>query len=145
MSVDPIPPMDMIRELRLRQWARQNFVPEMARQMTWHPVVLDEMHRRDLELLSPQINASAEHVVTKSFDVASVSTLMNQSVDYQEVSYHDFGGEAYGDSGSSFVPLAPTETWELHPGSKELPRPHIGLRTSDSLASVEVSDGQATV
>jgi hypothetical protein len=44
--------MDFVRELRLRQWARQNFVPAESRKMSWHPVVLDEMMRRDLELLN---------------------------------------------------------------------------------------------
>lgn len=44
--------MDFVRELRLRQWARQHFVPAESRKSSWHPVVLDEMTRRDLELLN---------------------------------------------------------------------------------------------
>jgi hypothetical protein len=42
--------IDFVRELRLRQWARQNFVPGEQRKSTWHPVVLDEMRNRDREL-----------------------------------------------------------------------------------------------
>lgn len=42
--------MDLIRELRLRQWARRNYVPENARSADWHPVVLNEMRRRDEEI-----------------------------------------------------------------------------------------------
>ena len=42
--------IDLVRELRLRQWARQNFVPQQQRKATWHPVVLDEMQNRDREL-----------------------------------------------------------------------------------------------
>lgn len=42
--------IDLIRELRLRQWARTNYVPAPQRVNTWHPVVLDEMRRRDEEL-----------------------------------------------------------------------------------------------
>lgn len=42
--------IDLVRELRLRQWARQHFVPQEQRKVTWHPVVLDEMQNRDREL-----------------------------------------------------------------------------------------------
>jgi hypothetical protein len=42
--------IDLIRELRLRQWARTHYVPEATRPDDWHPVVLDEMRRRDEEL-----------------------------------------------------------------------------------------------
>jgi hypothetical protein len=42
--------IDLIRELRLRQWARTHYVPAQQRVTSWHPVVLDEMHRRDEEL-----------------------------------------------------------------------------------------------
>jgi hypothetical protein len=42
--------LDFIEELRLRRWARENYVPRSQRQPTWHPVVLDEMTRKDREL-----------------------------------------------------------------------------------------------
>lgn len=42
--------IDLIGELRLRQWARLNYVPESDRTDDWHPIVLDEMRRRDGEL-----------------------------------------------------------------------------------------------
>ena len=42
--------IDLIRELRLRHWARTNYVPVDIRPDDWHPVVLDEMRRRDEEL-----------------------------------------------------------------------------------------------
>lgn len=42
--------LDLIRELRLRQWARSNYVAPDGRSQDWHPVVLDEMKRRDEEL-----------------------------------------------------------------------------------------------
>jgi hypothetical protein len=42
--------ISLIQELRLRQWARRNYVPlEARRDDEWHPVVLDEMRRRDQE------------------------------------------------------------------------------------------------
>lgn len=42
--------IDLIRELRLRHWARTNYVSVDIRPDDWHPVVLDEMRRRDEEL-----------------------------------------------------------------------------------------------
>jgi len=41
--------IDFIEELRLRRWARENFVPPELRQDTWHPVILEEMVRKERE------------------------------------------------------------------------------------------------
>lgn len=41
--------LDMIEELRLRRWARENYVPQDQRKTSWHPVVLDEMAKKDHE------------------------------------------------------------------------------------------------
>ena len=40
---------DLIEELRLRRWARENYAPAADRDSTWHPIVIDEMNQRDLE------------------------------------------------------------------------------------------------
>src|SRR5579871_2462851 len=40
---------DPIEELRLRRWARENYVPVEERDQAWHAVVLDEMRRKDQE------------------------------------------------------------------------------------------------
>lgn len=50
MSVSDTLGIDLIRELRLRQWARTNYVPADMRSPSWHALVLDEMRRRDAEL-----------------------------------------------------------------------------------------------
>ncbi len=42
--------IDMLKEFRLRRWARENYVPVGERKSSWHPLVLDEMSRRDAEL-----------------------------------------------------------------------------------------------
>ena len=42
--------LDLIEELRLRRWAREHYVPRSQRERTWHPVVLDEMERKDRDL-----------------------------------------------------------------------------------------------
>ncbi len=41
--------LDLIEELRLRRWARENFVPVSQRQPNWHPVILEEMGQKDRE------------------------------------------------------------------------------------------------
>lgn len=41
--------VDFIEELRLRRWARENYVPVNLRQTSWHPIVHEEMSRRDDE------------------------------------------------------------------------------------------------
>jgi hypothetical protein len=41
--------LDFIEELRLRRWARENYVPVDRRERSWHPVVHDEMVRKDTE------------------------------------------------------------------------------------------------
>ena len=47
--------VDFIEELRLRRWAHQNYVPPEQRDSSWHPVVLDEMGRKDLDVSEPAI------------------------------------------------------------------------------------------
>jgi hypothetical protein len=41
--------VDPIEEMRLRTWARQNYVQPDSRDQNWHPIVLAEMHRKDQE------------------------------------------------------------------------------------------------
>ena len=41
--------LDFIEELRLRRWARENYVPPTQRQHSWHPVVHEEMEKKDDE------------------------------------------------------------------------------------------------
>jgi hypothetical protein len=42
--------VDFIEELRLRRWARENYVPPGRRELSWHPVILDEMSRKEVEM-----------------------------------------------------------------------------------------------
>jgi hypothetical protein len=41
--------LDLIEELRLRRWARENYVPPEKRQRSWHPIVHEEMKKKDHE------------------------------------------------------------------------------------------------
>lgn len=43
--------MDLTKELRLRRWARQNYVVPSQRSKSWHAIVLDEMRFKDAEML----------------------------------------------------------------------------------------------
>jgi len=49
MSISAMSELDFIEELRLRRWARENYVPSSDRDGGWHPVVLEEMGRKDEE------------------------------------------------------------------------------------------------
>jgi hypothetical protein len=42
--------VDPIEEIRLRTWARKNYTPAHKRDDTLHPIILDEMKRKDEEL-----------------------------------------------------------------------------------------------
>lgn len=42
--------VDFIEEIRLRTWARENYVSEEERDESWHSVILEEMRSKDLEL-----------------------------------------------------------------------------------------------
>ena len=42
--------LDLVEELRVRQWARRNWVPVNLRDQRWHRVILEEMTERDREL-----------------------------------------------------------------------------------------------
>ena len=44
--------MDLIEELRMRRWARENYVPPEKRNGDWHPVIQDEMKKKDVEKFS---------------------------------------------------------------------------------------------
>jgi hypothetical protein len=41
--------LDFIEELRLRRWARENYVPTDQREPNWHPIVHEEMEKKDNE------------------------------------------------------------------------------------------------
>jgi hypothetical protein len=52
--------LDIVEEFRLRRWARENYAPLEERSVDLHPVILEEMDRRDAEvarLVSPPIVA----------------------------------------------------------------------------------------
>ena len=42
--------VDPIEEFRLRRWARENYVPVDSRDRAWHPIIQEEMRRKDAEV-----------------------------------------------------------------------------------------------
>jgi hypothetical protein len=56
MSSGVMETVDLIEELKMRRWARENYVPRDQRQRTWHPVVHDEMEKKDHESGSPLVS-----------------------------------------------------------------------------------------
>lgn len=57
MATSPTTEIDFIEELKLRRWARENYVPQPNRDRSWHPVIHDEMGRKDRDL-RPQSNSA---------------------------------------------------------------------------------------
>ncbi|MFM8274722.1 MAG: hypothetical protein ACKODX_20660 [Gemmata sp.] len=50
MSSALLTEVDFIEELRLRRWARENYVPSDEREASWRPIILEEMRRKDGEV-----------------------------------------------------------------------------------------------
>ena len=46
---DEVESVDLVEEIRLRTWARNNFAHPTEREENWHPIILDEMGRKDQE------------------------------------------------------------------------------------------------
>jgi len=44
---------DLIEELKMRRWAREHYVPKHERPHSWHPIVHEEMEKKDLETSKP--------------------------------------------------------------------------------------------
>lgn len=58
--------LDLIEELKLRRWARENYVPQDQRDESLHPVILDEMDRKDREGSVNLRPAAPEYAWSKS-------------------------------------------------------------------------------
>ena len=50
MSLQPNVSVDAVEEFQLRRWAREHYVSVECRDHDWHPLVLEEMSRKDAEL-----------------------------------------------------------------------------------------------
>jgi hypothetical protein len=120
MSSLDSPSMDFVRELRLRQWSRQNFVPAEARKSTWHPVVLDEMSRRDRELQG-EVATQLTNSVATTVKPAPVMDTQPKVIIFGIQT--EFDGERPHESGWSFLPLDSTAHGEFYPVNMGITRP----------------------
>ena len=59
MQVSVVAELDFIEELRLRRWAREHYVPRSQRKQTWHPVVHEEMEKKDRESTGSRVAGPA--------------------------------------------------------------------------------------
>ena len=48
--------LDLVEELQLRRWARENYVPKSCREAGWHRVIHEEMDRKEQELLAARVD-----------------------------------------------------------------------------------------
>ena len=50
--------LDFIEELKLRRWARENYVSPEERSQKWHPIIHEEMEKKDDEAGPPLASPS---------------------------------------------------------------------------------------
>ena len=56
--------ISLVKELRLRSWARTHYVSAAQRKETWNPVVLDEMKIKDQEMSESEENSMDARVTS---------------------------------------------------------------------------------
>jgi hypothetical protein len=61
MSSSGVLELDFIEELRLRRWARENYAPPEKRSQNWHPIVREEMEKKDHEIVAPLLASPASY------------------------------------------------------------------------------------
>lgn len=117
--------MDLVRELRLRQWARQHYVPVEKRQAGWHPIVLEEMQLRDLEAAKANLSSesqtgdAASEVIAATPELNNEATIPDEST--EQKSEIDFAQQPWG---WTFAPIELGRNRILHAGTPNVPRPH---------------------
>lgn len=116
---------DLVRELRLRKWAREHFVAEELRKPCWHPIVLEEMKLRDRELeLAPVVSAiSRSSLIDDELDPPSLCHLLDAGPEDSALIIDD----ASQNSGSRIVPIFPHGNAMIHPSGGEIQGPHWHL------------------
>lgn len=115
--------IDFVRELRLRQWARHNYVVAAARKATWHPVVLDEMRLRDVELsFTPTVIAVAPVAISGEAGIETTEPRLTAEIDFTVSCEYQSPLD-----GSGIVPLMPGTNLFLDEGTSEIPKPHARL------------------
>lgn len=129
--------IDFVEEIRLRRWARENYCYAEARMASWHPVIHDEMRRRDAdESTLDETSVLADEEESPS---PTDSTILTDLTDVAESTV--VAPAAIGESMRPFgtiVPLRP-DLPGLH-GPHEITPPHtrIGAGVQESNVKSEM-------
>lgn len=71
--------LDIIEELQLRRWARENYIPANERGTGVHPIIAEEMQRKDAEAI---INARSREPLS-SFVPLAPTMIQKLHTDHQ--------------------------------------------------------------
>ena len=71
--------LDLVDELRLRRWARENYVPAASRDGNWHRVVLEEMQHKEEDL---RRTSEAPHFSETSIPLRDAARLQNAPAEH---------------------------------------------------------------
>ncbi len=126
--------VDFVEELRLRRWARENYCYPEARMASWHPVIHDEMRRRDAD--SELVDQASVLVDKDESPSPTDSTILTDipELDGISTSAHEAAIESMRPFGA-IVPLVP-DMPGLH-GPHEITPPHT--RTSAGVPPAELN------
>lgn len=149
MHSEQSPTIDPITEFRLRTWARRNHVPIADRDATWHPIVHDEMDRRDgdrpdraaegrqsiamqdlsTDWLRNELEASTERLNAQRRELERL-TMTNEAIDAEPTVADSAAAApdwwASETTISAYVPLPPGPFRLLDEPHAGVPAPHLG-------------------
>jgi hypothetical protein len=120
--------VDFIEELRLRRWARENYCFAEARLESWHPIIHDEMRRRDAEGLI------VDDETALFADAAPLPAESPLRIQPAAITMPGRVIVAQNDAGKRLVPLPP-DLAGLH-GPHEITPPHT--RVAEGIETAEM-------
>lgn len=93
--------VDLIKEFRLRQWARTHYVDTTQRGKNWHPIVLEEMRFRDAELEQAAADISWIRSPFVPLEPTEVHFIDEAHPPVPAPKSRELTGDVYGDSSSA--------------------------------------------
>ena len=64
--------LDLVEELRLRRWAREHYVVASQRDAGWHPMIHEEMARKEQDLIAERIDPIGSRYVPLPVEAPSL-------------------------------------------------------------------------
>jgi hypothetical protein len=74
--------IDVIDELRYRRWARENYVTPAERNEQWHPVILEEMRKKDDEGITATVAQPKPRSATQPLGLTRITTQLMACVGF---------------------------------------------------------------